>query len=54
MDSRISLSADDAQTEPTGTSFVFGEPSSAFQTPMSSCRGGAMLTGERLSGINAP
>ena len=45
MDRSTSISADHARTGPTGTSFVSGEPSSAFQTPMSSCRSGAMLTG---------
>ena len=45
MYSSTSISADHARTGPTGTSFVSGEPSSAFQTPMSSCRSGAMLTG---------
>lgn len=48
MDSSISLSADHPRTGPTSTSFVSEEPSSAFETPMSSCRSGAMLTGECL------
>ncbi len=48
MDSPTSLSADHARTGLTGTSFVSEEPSSAFQTPMSSCRSEPMLTGRRL------
>ena len=50
MDGSTSLSADHAQTGLTGTSFVSEEPSSAFQTPMSSCRSEPMLTGRHLTG----
>ncbi|CAL5229416.1 g12737 [Coccomyxa viridis] len=45
MDSPTSLSAGHARTGLTGTSFVSEEPSSAFQTPMSSCRSEPMLSG---------